>query len=783
MRYNFGNLPIPGGGYVTGFVYHPLVKDILYCRTDIGGSYRYNFSEQKWESLIDHVTMFDVSETFVTALALDNNHPERLYITCGVNTPDSPRAGVFASSDDYGNTFTYYSLPCTVHGNWPGRGTGDRLVVDPNNSDVIYFASQRGGLLRTKDRGASWETVSIAQDGRVNELNDTFVWVNPKSFKEGLSQIIVLATAGIDNISADKTMRGHSMYISTDAGNTWNELDMPEASTPSDVKLHGLIGHRYDYDGKYFYVTLSATGPTSYLIEEGYSCDSGDACDGRIVRYPVNEDGTLGAYENITPEGGAFNYSKTDFNMCGFGGICSSPQLPGLLVASTLCEKRGDMVFMSKDYGDSWEIKLFDLATNNIHFNTSYMKPEYNGGHSIIHWLSDVKINPFNMDDVIFNSGTGVFGTYNFTSDECEWYDRCTGIEETVHLNIYSPHKGDVIALDIVGDLGGFAFTDLHTPCKNSFDDKDGNRYITCINADYSDADPYTVVVTPRGNWTGLTKGGLIITKDQCKTFTHIDMPMGISPYIDELLERILHPNVNSGWVALGADSRTIVWSVADMLKLPVTSVIYSNDQGMTFDRSIFYDLNGCEVTDGCAKVFSDRVDADIFYAFDSARKVYISKDAGKTFIQHAVGDEVPDFALSNIDTFDKGSVCPDYGFRGTFYISMLENGVWKFEYNKDTDKITYTKLTKDGDIFYKLGVGVNKDSEFLGGSKAFYAAASIDGEYGFYLTCDNCRTFVKLNNNKQMFGDINGICGDSRVFGRFYIATGSRGLIYGEPV
>lgn len=31
------------------------------------------------------------------------------------------------------------------------------------------------------------------------------------------------------------------------------------------------------------------------------------------------------------------------------------------------------------------------------------------------------------------------------------------------------------------------------------------------------------------------------------------------------------------------------------------------------------------------------------------------------------------------------------------------------------------------------------------------------------------------------MFGDINSIDGDKRVFGRFFIATGSRGVIYGE--
>ena len=61
--------------------------------------------------------------------------------------------------------------------------------------------------------------------------------------------------------------------------------------------------------------------------------------------------------------------------------------------------------------------------------------------------------------------------------------------------------------------------------------------------------------------------------------------------------------------------------------------------------------------------------------------------------------------------------------------------------------------------------------------------AAVIEGEYGFYRTTDDGQTFVRINDANQMFGQPNSIDGDSRVYGRFYVATGSLGLVYGEPV
>ena len=50
LEYRYQNAPIPGGGYVTGFVFEPAVKGMLYLRTDIGGAYRFDPQDQRWKS-------------------------------------------------------------------------------------------------------------------------------------------------------------------------------------------------------------------------------------------------------------------------------------------------------------------------------------------------------------------------------------------------------------------------------------------------------------------------------------------------------------------------------------------------------------------------------------------------------------------------------------------------------------------------------------------------------------------------------------------------------------
>lgn len=793
IPYEYRNLPIPGGGYVTGFLYSEKERNVLYIRTDIGGTYRFDAENQRWVSLIPHVTMEDLSETFPIALAIDEEKPGSLYITCGVN---SPKSGVLAISEDYGESFSYEKLPVMIHGNLNGRGTDERLYV---RDSLIYYASQQEGLWRSKNRGHSWEKLTALPEDYLTFVTEA----------EGM---LLVGTAGVTTGSgiqnpeggeAAVPMRGHSLYASYDNGVSFEKVQEPENHVIEGCRLNGPVAQRWCRDEKYLYVTFASTGRRSYVVENGYSCDSGDTIDGHIVRYPLVRQASgkqsgeplsvcrLGVMEDITPGSqsevkgiGQENIQKGDILDYGFSGISVSRQTPGMLVASTIVKDDGDSVFLSMDYGRTWKQILYDLSEGEISFRAPYMRPECNGGHSLIHWLSDIKINPFDDNEAWFNSGTGVFRTRNLKDEVRKFTDWCDGIEETVHLNVYSMPKGSVQVIDILGDLGGFAFEELDKPCGNSFADAEGNRYITCINADFSDEHPEWLVVTPRGNWTGKTLGGLILSKDQGKTFERLPMPFGLTEDLDEALHFIEHPNVNSGWAAMSPDGQNIVWAVAEGIELPVCRLIASHDGGQTFSCCQVYEKDGSLKTTGKVKVFSDRINSKLFYGFSGESNFYISHDGGSTYREYELPAEFPKIDFGLIDCANKTEVRGETGKSGVFYMAVGETGIWKLEYCSETDKVSLTRLTAPGVTAYRMGLGLGSpEGDYYRDSKAIYFNGSIEGRYGFYRTLDEGQTFERLNTDRQMFGEINSIDGDCRVFGRFYLATGSNGVKYGDMI
>lgn len=68
--------------------------------------------------------------------------PDNLYIAVGMYTNSwDPHNGTILKSADQGVSFKAVPLPFKLGGNMPGRGMGERLVIDPNNVRPAFAPS------------------------------------------------------------------------------------------------------------------------------------------------------------------------------------------------------------------------------------------------------------------------------------------------------------------------------------------------------------------------------------------------------------------------------------------------------------------------------------------------------------------------------------------------------------------------------------------------------------------------------------------------------------------
>jgi hypothetical protein len=63
----------------------------------------------------------------------------------------------------------------------------------------------------------------------------------------------------------------------------------------------------------------------------------------------------------------------------------------------------------------------------------------------------------------------------------------------------------------------------------------------------------------------------------------------------------------------------------------------------------------------------------------------------------------------------------------------------------------------------------------------AVYLAGSVGSVWGTYRSDDAGATWQRIDDPQHQFGWINCVTGDPRVFGRVYLGTGGRGILYGD--
>ena len=405
--YVWKNAQVVGGGYVTGLVFNPREKGLLYARTDMGGAYRWDTGAEQWIPLTDWLGEKDWNLLGIDSLATDPVDPDRLYLATGTYTNDWAGNGAILRSTDRGRTFQRTDLPFKLGGNEPGRGAGERLAIDPADHSTLLLGTRKNGLWRSTDYGVTWSQVSSfpVKDGAGSGAGISFVTYGPAGSKT--------VYVGVNDTS-------RPLYRSTDGGSSWQAVaGQPTGQMPQ----HGVV----TADGSLYLSYSNSIGPI-------------DATTGSVWKYtPAG-----GAWKNVSPPQGSY----------GFSGLAVDPQKPSTVMVTTLDRWwPEDEIYRTTDGGATWKA-LADKSARDASA-APYV------GDRTGHWMTALAIDPFDSGHALYGTGNGIWSSKDANASDSggtsHWVSGARGLEETSLADAIAPPGGATL-ITSMGDQGGFRY-------------------------------------------------------------------------------------------------------------------------------------------------------------------------------------------------------------------------------------------------------------------------------------------------------------------------------------
>ena len=681
--YEWGSLPVGGGGFVSGIITSEADDTLIYARTDVGGAYRWISSTHTWKPITDWVSESQCGLMGIESLAIDPQHPNKVYIYAGTSY-FSNGLSVILASDDYGETFSTQATVTSLfpaHGNDGGRQSGERLAVSPVDSNVLFCGSRTRGLWRSSNRGKSWRRVGKASFPDDRKI--AFVQFLPMELTDEQPALLVgLLYKG-----------GTNLYRSDDGGDTWSAVENSRTD---------YMPHRCTVGKDVAYITYTdAAGP-------------GTNGTGGIMKLDL----TSGEWTDISPTSESY------------GEIQISPSNDQWLVACSMslwqyqpwCSGAttwGDQIYVSKNGGKTW---------SNIMTKARYREPTVTWlkASAQLHWCGSVKIDRSTSGRTFFVSGNGIFITENVFATTPSFKMAVDGLEETVPQCIVSVEGAPV--LTTIGDYDGFMYD---TPTSRS------TRYTPSMGT--------TACISIAGENVGqIVRVGSKIyqTTNGGRTWSDMKGPL---------------TDVSFTHCALSSTGKILIVSPSGK------SPYFTTDKGNTWTQ-----ITG--IPSG-TRLYPDYHTDGRFYAIHTNRLYVYTYNADDP-------DGFTSKFISMSNAISRIAVVSDR--TGEVLVARGTSGISRV--TVDADGTPKSQLIR---VSNATCIGVGRAP-----SDGAYPAIYIWGRptaimpVGIYRSDDEGASWVRVNDNLHQFGGPGNaqiICGDMNVYGRVYMSTVGRGVVYGE--
>ncbi|MCL2721647.1 MAG: hypothetical protein FWD47_09960 [Treponema sp.] len=762
-QWTWTDVELNGMGWITGLVVCPSPPYQIYARSDVAGVFRYDRRTQRWVQLLDSFGLDDRNVYSVDGLAVDHVNGNILYFA---GNPTNA-AGEIWKSVNAGESWqpTGLSDVAKVYmgGNDDYRSdVGERIAVDPNNGNVIYFGSRRDGLWR-KIANNPWEKVSgIPQFARAINTSIpgyTFIAFDKNGGTTNINGVTVTSTFYVGAFLCVQDPSENGVYKTQDGGRTFVQMQLPQPS-PSGHFRHPLRG------------AVNADGIFITTTEHG------------ILRGTRNSNALTNVVNAENLSGLAVNPDGRRFTVLG-----NAKEHP---------------VYFSDVSGQNWTNIPQRNGIKIPYQNDDWCHPE-RGGYII---------DPADRSGRTAFAGTGfgVIKTVNLAASEREvvWDDHTQGMSILCVSTVKAAPVRDGHDLHAaVLDMGGFSIRDIkRVPTSRLAANNAGtfnvewNIPLTGITGmDYSYWFPKNMVYVGWHEFGYYTDFALKFgtTTDGGNTWNEISIPHTGKRAVG--LGRV----ESAGVIAMSSKNpNNLVYSPTGGF------VRYSMDMGKTWhDASaniaqgvgtkFFMDSNLNAMYERlmpfwtAQNIVSDKINGNVFYLFTvkngMSAEFWRSDNGGRTWRRtYTRHENAPDGINSVALPFTNVRVNP--AKEGDVFIAIRpghdgEDSQRPFDYKplwRSTDRNCTNFETVDGVQFaidVAFGKGDSPDVPYI----YIYGKANNEDIFGVYLSKDDARTWTRITSENQQFGRVQGLEADMRYRNRVFLYTGGRGIVCGQTV